>query len=144
MDEGPLAFAVYFITQTVDLDIDNVSGGIDSHTPDAVQDHRAGDHPASVTHQVLQKRELLRCELQQFTASSRFAANQIEFQVGNPEAYSFGLARRTPPHQVAYTGQQFGEGKRLGEIVIASLLQAATRSSTVRRAERISTGAAWP
>src|ERR1700761_5299200 len=59
MDQRPLAFAVYFITQTVDLHIHDVGSGIDAHAPHAIQDHRTSHDPPGITHQVFQKREFL-------------------------------------------------------------------------------------
>src|ERR1700759_108498 len=72
MYERPLARAIYFRSQTVDVYVDDVGGWIKTHTPDMVEDHRASDDTARVAAQILEQRELLRRKLEQLTVAPSF------------------------------------------------------------------------
>src|ERR1035438_1124536 len=63
MDKWPFAVAIYLVAQTVDLYIHHVGSGVNAHAPHAIQNHGASHDPSGITNQVLQQRELLRCQL---------------------------------------------------------------------------------
>jgi hypothetical protein len=59
-----LGFAVDFIAEAMDVDIDNVGGGVDAHLPDVVEDHGARDDAADVAAEVFEEGEFLLGELE--------------------------------------------------------------------------------
>jgi len=60
VDERMGGVVVNFAPKAVNMDIDNVSGGIDAHLPHVVENHAAGNDAPGVPAEVFQKRKLLR------------------------------------------------------------------------------------
>ena len=141
MNKWAFAVPIYLVAQTVDLYVDHVGHGIDAHTPHAIQNHGARHYTSSITNQVLKHGKLLRRQLQQFLASAGIAADEIQFKIGDSQTSRLRLSWRIVAEEVADSRQQFGQREGFGQVVVAALFETRTRSSTERRADKISTGA---
>jgi hypothetical protein len=70
---------VDFLAQATDVDIDDVGLRIEMIVPDMLQQHRAGNHMADVTHQVFEQSELARQHLDRLAASPDIAGQEVQF-----------------------------------------------------------------
>jgi hypothetical protein len=73
---------IHFAAQTINVNIDDVRRGVNSHLPDMIQNHSPGHDSAFVPAKIFQQRKLLWAQLEQVFAPSRFTADQIKLQVG--------------------------------------------------------------
>src|SRR5580692_11918264 len=80
MDERARRVMVHFAAQAINMDVHDVGRGINPHTPDVVQNHRASYHTAFVAAEILQQRKFLRGQLQQVVAPSRFTTYEVKLQ----------------------------------------------------------------
>ncbi len=81
VDQRSRRVMVNLTAQTINMDVDDVGGGIDPHPPDVVQNHGASHHPTFISAKIFQQRKLLRSQLQQVLAPSCFATYEIELQI---------------------------------------------------------------
>jgi hypothetical protein len=119
-----LGFAVDFIAEAMDVDIDDVGGGVDAHLPDVVEDHGAGDDTADIAAKVFEEGEFLLGELELDAGAAGFAADEIDFEVGDAEAGGFRLARGAAAEQSAEAGLELGYGEGLGHVIVATAFEA--------------------
>ena len=129
-----LGFAVYFIPQPVDMNVDNVGGCIEAHLPDMIENHGACNNTARVSAEIFKQRELLLRKLQFNSTAACLAPKEVEFKIGHMQARSFRLVWRASPQESAHTGQHLGDGKRFGEVIIATALE--TQHTLIDRAPR--------
>jgi D-alanyl-D-alanine carboxypeptidase/D-alanyl-D-alanine-endopeptidase (penicillin-binding protein 4) len=108
----------------VDVDVDYVSGGVNAHLPDMIEDHGASDDAAGITAEVFEESELLLGELKLDAGAARFAANEVDFEVGDAEAGRFRLSGGTAAEQGAQTCLEFGNGEGFGHVVVAAAFEA--------------------
>ena len=135
---------VHFAAQAIDVDIHHVRCRINPHAPDVIQDHGASYYASGIAAKIFQERKLLRSQLEQLIAAASLMTDEIKLQIGGLQPYRVILWRRRPAQKISQPRKQFSQGKRFRQIVISSLLQSLTRSSTERRADRINTGAELP
>ncbi len=109
--------------KSIDVNIDDVGGGIETHAPDVIENHGSGDDASGVAAEILEQRKLLAGELQLALAAMSLAAYEIKFEVGDTQAGRFLLRGRAAAKQVAQAGKKFGEREWLGEIVVATLFK---------------------
>ncbi len=64
------SIGVNFVSQAINVDIDHVSCGIDSHTPDVIEDHGTSYNTAGIAAKIFQERKLLWSQLEQMIAAS--------------------------------------------------------------------------
>src|ERR1700677_1366736 len=83
VDQRSRRVMVNLTPQTIDMDVDHVGGGIDSHPPDVVQNHGASHHSAFISTKIFQQRKLLWSQLQQVLAPSCFATYEVKLQIGS-------------------------------------------------------------
>src|SRR5688572_14152934 len=69
--------------QPVNEHVDDVRLRIETVIPNVLQDHRLGDNPARIAHQVFEQGELARLELDFLVATPHFAGEQIEREVSH-------------------------------------------------------------
>src|SRR3954451_2367557 len=67
--KGLLERTIELLTQPAHQHVHHIGLGIELITPDMRQDHRLGDHAAGIAHEVFEKRELARAELDLLSAS---------------------------------------------------------------------------
>ena len=123
-DERVLGFAVDFVAQAMDVDVDDVGGGVDAHLPDVIEDHGAGDDAAGVAAEVFEESEFLLGELELDAGAAGFAADEVDFEIGDAEAGGFRLAGGAAAEQSAKTSLEFGDGEGLGHVVVAAAFEA--------------------
>ncbi len=116
--------AVDLVAQPVYVDVHDVGGGVEAHLPDVVEDHAAGDDAAGIAAEVLEEGKLLLGELQFGAAAVGFAPDEIELEVCDAKAGGFRLVRRAAPEKRTQAGNDFCDSEGLGEVVIASALEA--------------------
>src|ERR1700733_5649453 len=78
VDQRLRRVVVNLAPQTIDMDVDDVGGGIDPHPPNVVQNHGASHHPTFISAKIFQQRKLLWSQLQQVLAPSCFATYQVK------------------------------------------------------------------
>src|SRR3569623_1936213 len=107
-----------------DIDVDDVGGGIEVQVPDMLEQHRAGDDAALVAHEIFEQLEFPRQQRNLAAMTARTAGEQVDGEIADPQDGFLG-------HGVAAAAecleprQQFDEGERFDEIVIATGTQAA-------------------
>ena len=99
---------------------------IKTEIKNVLQDHGLGHDAVGVAHEVFQQRKFARLQFDGFAAAPHFAREQIEREVAGRQACRLGGLGR-PPDQRLNARQQFGEGKRLGQVIIAAGLQSLAR-----------------
>src|ERR1035437_4889213 len=119
-----LPLAVDLAAQPVDVNIDDVGIRLNAHAPDLIENHRASDDAARIAAEILQQDGLLGSQLQDFSRPGSLAAKQIQFKVEDPQPGCLSAGRRVALEQVAQPGQQLGQHKRLGQVIVPALLQA--------------------
>src|SRR4051812_14115924 len=92
---------------------------IEAVIPDVRQDHRLRHHPAGISHQIFEQRELARAQLDVVPLPGGTPRHQVERQVANGEVGGGRRARR-PADEGVDAGQQLGKGERLGQVVVAA------------------------
>jgi hypothetical protein len=75
------AFSIDLRAQTVDMDIDNIRGWIDSHFPDVIQNHRPGHDASFISAEILEQNELLSSQLKGLFSPGCLASNKIQLKV---------------------------------------------------------------
>src|SRR5262245_57401095 len=121
MEEFRLKVRVDLLAQIIHVHIDHISEGIEVHTPDVLGNERAAEHPSWVTKKKLQQRELLGCQIDTFVRAGHLVGHQVEVQVRQGEHRSrhwCATAQQGTP-----TREQFFKAKRLGEVVIGSVIK---------------------
>ena len=98
--------------------------GIEVVAPHVGQDRRLRDDPAGVAQQVFEQRELARAQLDRLRAALHLARQQVEREVAGRQPGRLGGAGRAADERL-HARQQFREGERLGQVVVAARLQAA-------------------
>src|SRR5215207_9433731 len=89
--------------------------------PDALEDHRAGQHLLRIEQEELQQRELSARELDRVAATADFPRCRVELEVGEAED---GIAAfRGPAKQCAQTCKELLERERLDEVVVGARVQ---------------------
>jgi len=124
-DEGSSALGVDFAAKPVDVDVDDIGVWLDAHAPDLIEDHGAGDDAAGVAAEIFEQDEFLRGEGEGLAGAGGLAAEEVELEIEDAEAGGLGWRGGFPPEQIAQAGEQLGHGERLGEVIVATLLEAA-------------------
>src|SRR5271167_1028980 len=86
VDQWSWFVMIYLAAQTIDMDIHNISCGINPHPPDMVQNHSTSYHTTFVAAQIFQEGKLLWGQLQHLIAPPRFPAHQVKLEVGSLQA----------------------------------------------------------
>src|SRR5258708_1798070 len=92
--------------------------------PDMLQQHGAGYHAAFVTRQILQKLKLSRQESDVLAAAAGAARHQVNREIAHAQDGLFDNGITASAKRLD-TRQQFDEGKRFDQIIIAPGSQAA-------------------
>src|SRR5581483_383797 len=81
VNQRPNIGRIDLVPQPVNMHVDNISCGIDSHFPDMIEDHGASHDPPFIADKILQQGEFLRRELKLLIATPSFAADKIQTQI---------------------------------------------------------------
>ncbi len=106
------------------MHVDDIGLRIEVIVPDILQQHRSGDHLVGMAHQIFEQLELARLQRDLPGAPAHLARHRIHMQVADGQRDLMVHAVR-PPVQSVQARQQFAEGKRLGEVIVAAAAQAA-------------------
>src|ERR1700687_4968763 len=115
--------AVDFATHAPDIDVDDICRGIKMEIPDVLQQHRPGYHAAFVANQILQKLEFPGKKKNRLAAPAGGPRHQVDREIADPQD-GFLDNGFTATAKRLDARQQFDEGKRLDQIVIAPGTQA--------------------
>src|ERR1039457_602508 len=137
-NERLLPFAIDLSAQPVYVNVNDVCVRLDAHSPDLIEDHRAGDDAACVPAEVLKQNKFLLGQLEDLSASRRFPPQQIQFKIQHTQPRCFARSRTVALEQVAKPGQQFRKCEGLSEIIVPALLQASYTviGTTARRQDQ--------
>src|SRR3981189_3361726 len=124
MDQRIGLQAVDLATDASDIDIDDVCRGIEMKIPDVLQQHGARHDAAFVAREIFQKLKFPGQQRDGLAAAAGGARHQVYREIADMQdgLLDNGVA---PPTQRLDARQQFDEGKRFDQIVIASGTQAA-------------------
>src|SRR6266478_3779255 len=124
MDQRIGLLAVDLAAHAPDIDVDDIRRGIEMKIPDVPQQHCPRHDAAFVANQILQKLEFPRKKKNVLAASAGDPRHQVDGEISDPQD---GLLDDgvTASAKRLNARQQFDEGKRLDQIVIAPGTQAA-------------------
>src|SRR6202163_691279 len=115
--------AVDFATHAPDIDVDDICRGIEMEIPDVLQQHGPGYHAAFVANQILQKLEFPRKKKDGLAAPAGGPRHQVDREIADPQDGLLGNGFTASAKRLD-ARQQFDEGKRLDQVVIATGTQA--------------------
>src|SRR5262249_25816097 len=107
-----------------DVNVDNVGVRIEMQVPHVLQQHRARDRSPLVADQILEYLELARQQIEGAAAALARARDEVELEIADAQ-HGFLDHRGAAPGQRLDAREQFREGKRLDQIVVAAGAQAA-------------------
>src|SRR6266851_2937022 len=115
--------AVDFATHAPDIDVDDICRGIEMEIPDVLQQHGPGYHAAFVANQIFQKLEFPGKKENGLAAPAGGPRHQVDREIADPQDgfLDNGFAASA---KCLDARQQFDEGKRLDQVVIAAGTQA--------------------
>ena len=108
-------------TQSSDMHIDGALLHVNMRAPGLVQQLPACEYPVRVTHKVMQQTELGRRQVDALLIDLDSLTDRIEIQITNLDRL---LIRHGASEHCLYTRFQFTYGKRLGDVVIRSYIEA--------------------
>src|SRR5580700_8555900 len=115
--------AVDLAAHTTDIDVNDVGGGIEMKVPDVLQQHGAGYDAAFVAHQIFQQLELLGQQKNVLAAPAGPPRHQVDGEITDPQDGLLDDGVAAPAERLD-ARQEFDEGKRLHQIVVAAGAQA--------------------
>src|SRR3954447_229565 len=107
-----------------DIDVDDVGGGIEVQIPDMLEQHRTRDDAALVADEIFEQLEFPRQQRNLPAAAARAPRDQVDGEIADPQDRLLGNGVAAPA-ECLQPRQQFGEGERLDEIIVAAGAQAA-------------------
>src|SRR5881392_3995367 len=119
MDEWIALLAVDLAAHAPNVDIDDVGRRVEMKIPYVLQQHRPRDDVACVANQILEKLEFPGQHFDVTAAPPDGSRHEIHLEIADAQD-GFLDHRRAAPGKGLDTGQQFGEGEWLDEIVVAA------------------------
>ena len=95
---------------------------IKTEIKNVLQNHGLGHDAVGVAQQIFQQRKFARLQFNRLAAAPHLARQQVQGQFAGGQLHRPG-GLRCPPDERLNARQQFGKGKRLGQIIIAAGLQ---------------------
>src|ERR1700736_939501 len=124
MDQRIRLLTVDLATHAPDIDVDDIRRGIEMKVPDVLQQHGTGYDAACVANQIFQKLEFPGEQQDVVAAPAGGPRHQVDSEVTDTQ-YGFLDDGIAAPAERFDARQQFDEGKRLHQIVVAAGAQAA-------------------
>src|SRR3984893_14130 len=123
LDDALLVLArAEFAAKAADMGFDDRRSRIEMKIPDMLEQHRPGDNLARMPHQVFKKAEFTRLQFNVSVPAPAAAPRKIDFQIADA-AHAARLRQSRAPRQGVHPRREFGEGKRLDEVVVRTTLQ---------------------
>jgi hypothetical protein len=113
-----------FAAKAMNEDVDDISLRIETVVEDVLENHGLGDWPIGMAHQVLKQGEFARLEIDFFLAAMHFAFEEVHGEVADSQASGFG-SLSCAANESLDAGEQFGERKWFGEVIVAAGLKPA-------------------
>jgi hypothetical protein len=122
VNQPAVEITVDLVPEPADPGLDDIGQRVEIVVPDVLHDHASGHHPPGVAHEVLEKGELEGLEVDPFPLPEDLPGEEVHFQVSHGKARGF---RRSggPAEKGLDPGEKFGEGERLGQVVVAPLAE---------------------
>src|SRR5262249_53507745 len=111
-----LPAGVDFLSQVVDVDLNDIGRGIEIIIPHVLGITGSGKDAARVAHKIVEERELAGGQLNGFATTRHRTPRRVQDEVGDLQHGR--LDRGTPSEQGADTRDQFLERKRFGEVIV--------------------------
>src|SRR3974390_208587 len=123
MDQRIGLLVVDLAAHPPDIDVDDIRRRIEVEVPDVLEQHGARDHASFVAHQIFQKLELLRQEIDLLAVPAHRPRYQVDGEVADTQDGLLGNSLAAPA-ECLQARQQFDERERLDQIVVAAGAQA--------------------
>ena len=117
--EAPIDFAA----KSADMGLHHAGLRIEMKLPDVFEQHGSRDDAACVPHEVFQKLEFLRLQVDAMPGPSNGSFQKIHLEIGHAQSLR-DLSHRRPAGERVDPGEQLGKREWLDEIIIAARLQA--------------------
>ena len=101
------------------MDIDDVGLRVEVVIPDFLQQHRAGDNLALMSHEMLEKTKLARLQQNRAPGASDGSGEQIVVELPHGKLRDRRF-RISPASEHFEPGEKLGEGERFHEVVVAT------------------------
>src|SRR5437773_6755858 len=118
MDQRIGLLAVDLATHAPDIDVDDICGGIEMKVPDVLQQHCPGYDAAFVADQILEELELPGKKKNVLATPAGAPRHQVEREIADTQDGFLDNGVAAPAKRLD-ARQEFEEGKRLDQIVIA-------------------------
>jgi len=122
MNERICLLVVDLAADAPDIDVD-VGRRVEMEIPDILQQHRPGHNFALIANEIFQHLEFPRPQLDVATGAGHGSRHQVHSQMTDTQDGVFDHGSAASGERL-HTGEQFGEGKRLDEIIVATGAQA--------------------
>src|SRR5947207_8325917 len=120
MDELRIAFHSNFLTQAIDVHLDEVRPRIKVDVPDVLDDLRASHHFRRAAEKEFQQREFFGSQRNCAACAAHASLMPIQFQIAMAED---AAARGAPPDERANSSEQFGYREWLRHVIIRARIQ---------------------
>src|SRR5271157_819503 len=80
-----LPLAIHLAAQAVYVNIHNIGIGLNAHTPNLVENHRARDDAARIPAEIFEQDEFLGGKLQRLAGTGGFTAKQVQLKIENTQ-----------------------------------------------------------
>src|SRR5262249_45639219 len=106
-----------------DVHVNDVGRGVEVQVPYMLQQHRSGNNPAVIANEVLENLKFARQQPDLPAPAGRRSRYEVELEVADAQ-HRFLDDGRTAPGERLDPRQEFREGKRLDEVIVAASTQA--------------------
>jgi hypothetical protein len=124
MDERVGLLTVDFAANTSNINVDDIGHGIEMEIPYVLQQHRAWNHLTFVANQIFEELEFSWQQFDFSPGAARRSRHEVEVEVTHAQHRFFDDGIAASGESVD-PGQQFREGERLDQVIIAAGAQAA-------------------
>jgi hypothetical protein len=122
---------IQLFPQMPHINVHDVGQPLKTLVPDVLDDHGARKDPARMRGQIFQQRVFLGGQFDLFAGAFDILRKPVNFQIA--DAQHAGPVDRPAPQQRLDAHQQFGKGKRLGQVIIRARLEIPPDNKLVKR-----------
>src|SRR3954471_10197468 len=117
LDQLAIVRCVDLLAQRVDVDLDEIRLRPEVEVPDMLRDHRFGDDPTGIAHQILEDGKLFGGESDWRSRDGNLPRGGIEYEVAERE---HGRRPRPAAEERPDARQQLGKGEGLDEVILGA------------------------